>query len=298
MPIIKSFAVGNGDMYYIRHYSKNFSIIDCSLPDDRAGSILADIESRISEDDITRFISTHPDQDHIGGLVELDNALGILNFYCVENKAIKTVETEDFKRYCSLRDDVKKVFHLEKGCSRRWMNKSSEERKESGLQILWPDTANNEYMVALAGAENGDSPNNISCILQHTVIDGPRTLWMGDLETDFMESIEDSVDIPKVDVLFAPHHGRKSGRVPKAWLDKMEPGLIVVGEAPSEHLHYYRDYNTLTQNSCGDIQFVTDTRKVHIYVADHAYDVNFLEDEGRDICDGLYYLGTLPCHER
>jgi len=41
MSIVKSFAIGNGDMYYIRHGSDNFSIIDCSVPTDRAGSILA-----------------------------------------------------------------------------------------------------------------------------------------------------------------------------------------------------------------------------------------------------------------
>lgn len=35
MSIIKSYAIGNGDMYYIRHNSDNFTIIDCSMPDDR-----------------------------------------------------------------------------------------------------------------------------------------------------------------------------------------------------------------------------------------------------------------------
>ena len=35
MTLVKSFAVGNGDMFYIQHGSDNFSIIDCSLSDDR-----------------------------------------------------------------------------------------------------------------------------------------------------------------------------------------------------------------------------------------------------------------------
>ena len=43
MPIVKSFAIGNGEMYYLMHRSDNFSMIDCSLPDDRAGSILAEL---------------------------------------------------------------------------------------------------------------------------------------------------------------------------------------------------------------------------------------------------------------
>ena len=29
MSIIKSFSVGNGDMFYIEHNSDNFSVVDC-----------------------------------------------------------------------------------------------------------------------------------------------------------------------------------------------------------------------------------------------------------------------------
>lgn len=64
---------------------------------------------------------------------------------------------------------------------------------------------------------------------------------MGDLDTEFMEKIEAHVDIPNVDILFAPHHGRASGKVPDIWLKKLTPKVIVVGEAPSEHLDYYAD---------------------------------------------------------
>ncbi|MEV0555210.1 MBL fold metallo-hydrolase [Streptomyces sp. NPDC050597] len=298
MSSIKSFAIGNGDMYYIRHGSDNFTIIDCSLPSERSGSILAEISTQSNAKGITRFISTHPDQDHIGGLVDLDDHVGINNFYCVKNAATKQEPTVDFNHYCSLRDDANKAFYLHEGCTRRWMNQTSDERGSSGLDVLWPVTSDADFQSALADAAAGMSPNNISCILQYTVADGPRMMWMGDLETDFMEKIETKVEIPKVDVLFAPHHGRTSGKVPQAWLKLMDPGLVVIGEAPSEYLHYYADYDTITQNSCGDILFETDRNKVHIYVGDNAYSVNFLADEGRDHSDGLYYIGTLGCHER
>ncbi|WP_063049973.1 MBL fold metallo-hydrolase [Nocardia arthritidis] len=298
MAIVKSFAIGNGDMYYIRHGSDNFTIIDCSLPDDRLGSILTEIATQSKDKGITRFISTHPDQDHIGGLVELDDHIGIKNFYCVKNEATKEDETVDFKRYCTLRDDPKKAYYIYKGCKRRWMNDGDDERGSAGLSVLWPVTSDPDFKSALADAAAGMSPNNISCILQYSVENGPLMLWMGDLETDFMEKIEDKVAMPKVDVLFAPHHGRTSGKVPRVWLEKMEPGLIVIGEAPSEYLHYYDGYNTMTQNSCGDILFETGTEKAHIYVSDNAYNVDFLDDEGRDRSHGLYYIGTLPCHKR
>jgi hypothetical protein len=293
MSIVKSFAIGNGDMYYIRHGSDNFTIIDCNLPEDRSGSILAEIATQSKGKGITRFISTHPDQDHISGLVELDEAIGILNFYCVENQATKKSPTTDFKRYCKLRDDPKRVFYLYKGCSRRWMNKSDETRGVAGIDILWPIVTDADYVSALDDAARGLAPNNISCIIQYHLKDGVRMLWMGDLETDFMGKIEEKVAIPKVDILFAPHHGRDSGKVPTAWLKAMDPGLIVIGEAPSEYLNYYRGYDIITQNSTGDMLFDCITGKVHVYVGDHNYEAECLDDESLDHKHGLYYVGTL-----
>jgi len=93
-------------------------------------------------------------------------------------------------------------------------------------------------------------------------------------------------------VLFAPHHGRDSGRVPATWLERIKPKLIVVGEAPSKDLHYYPEYNTITQNSAGDITFDCETGKVHIYVSDAYYEVGFLADEQKVNSYG-HYIGTI-----
>jgi glyoxylase-like metal-dependent hydrolase (beta-lactamase superfamily II) len=122
MTLVKSFATGYGDTYYIRHNSDNFTIIDCHIPGDR-DDIIEEIEEQSSDKGITRFISSHPDDDHIKGLVRLDDALGLLNFYVVKNKATKPDDTADFDRYCELRDSDK-AFYVKQGCSRRWMNDS------------------------------------------------------------------------------------------------------------------------------------------------------------------------------
>jgi hypothetical protein len=113
-----------------------------------------------------------------------------------------------------------------------------------------------------------------------------------------MEKLVDKVDIPKVDVLFAPNHGRASGKVPTEWLERMDPKMVVLGEAPSEHLDYYSGYDTITQNWCGDILLDCRTGKVHVYVSDNAYHVDYLYDDGLDHSHGLYYLGTLLVLER
>lgn len=290
MSIVKSLSVGDGDMFYIKHGSDNFSIIDCCLSEEDKEGIVNEIKSESKNKGVIRFISTHPDDDHIRGLDYLDNEMPILNFYCVKNNATKSDETTDFKKYCELRDSDK-AFYLFKGCSRRWMNQSNEERGSADINILWPITDNEHYKDALNKAEEGESPNNISPIVIYSVDDGVTMMWMGDLESDFMDEIKDEITLPEVDILFAPHHGRDSGKIPEDWLNDINPKIVIIGEAPSEHLNYYSGYNTVTQNSAGDITFECVGSKVHIYVSNEEYSVDFLDDESMYTYSG--YIGTL-----
>ena len=290
MSIIKSFSVGDGDMFYINHNSDNFSIIDCCLDESTREEIVTELKQEAKHKGITRFISTHPDEDHIQGIEYLDRNMPIANFYCVQNEATKDEETTSFKRYCELRDGDK-AYHVYKGCRRKWMNISDEERGVSGISILWPDLNNADYKRELKNAKDGVSFNNMSLIARYSLEDGVRVQWHGDLETAFMESIEKSVDLSCADIVFASHHGRTSGKIPNSWLDKLKPKIIVIGEAPSRHLHYYSGYNTITQNQAGDIIFDWDVGKVHIYVSNPDYTVDFLVDEGQSKFN--YYLGTL-----
>ena len=118
-------------------------------------------------------------------------------------------------------------------------------------------------------------------------------LWMGDLETEFMEKVKDVITPEASDILFAPHRGRKSGRVPTDWLDKIDPTLIVVGEAPSSDLTYYNEWNTITQNSAGDIVFECLSGKTNVFVSKSTYSVNFLSrEQGIGNRHGCYYIGT------
>ncbi len=290
MSTIKSYSVGNGDMFYIDHNSDNFTIIDCCLPYDRQGEILHDLANLCDQKGVNRFISTHPDDDHIRGLEHLDRRIGIQNFYCVENAATKRDTTASFDRYCELRDSDK-AFLIKKDCTRRWMNQESKERGSSGINILWPDTNNKHYKNALKMAENGGSANNISTVIKYSLNSGATVLWMGDLETDFMKAVESDLFLPQVDILFAPHHGRDSGKIPEKILQQLSPKIIVVGEAPSEHLNYYEGYNTITQNSAGDIIFECEVGKVHVFTSND-YSVGFLCNESQNR-NNWYYLGTL-----
>jgi len=290
MSIIKSFAVGYGDMFYINHNSDNFTIIDCFLGDDNFEDILAEVKRRSKAKGITRFISSHPDNDHLRGLVKLDDKIQIRNFYCVKNKAIKEHQTDDFDRYCELRDS-EKAFYIYKGCRRKWMNQGDEERGIAGISVLWPDVNNADFKEALADAEAGGSPNNMSAVIQYSLENGATVVWFGDLHKEFMEKIEEELDLPLAHIVFAPHHGRRTGRIPKSMLDKMKVKIVVIGEAATEHLDYYSGYNTITQNSAGDIVFCCDGSKVHIFTSKE-YEVDYLDDEGMTFGD-MNYIGTL-----
>jgi len=289
--IVKSFSVGNGDMFYIKHSSENFTVIDCFLKDDNKEEIINEIKEVKKTKGISRFISTHPDEDHIKGLQFYSEQIGIENFYCVKNNTTKSVETDDFKEYCQLRDG-EKVYNIYQNCIRKWMNQSDYERGSSGVNILWPNTSNEFFKNALKNAEKGESPNNISPIIEYRSFSKTKFLWMGDLETEFMADIESDLKMPDIDIIFAPHHGRDSGKIPESWLKKISPQIIIVGEAPSKHLNYYNGYNTITQNSAGDITFEIEESEINIYVSNQNYSVNFLEYKNKPNTYG-YYIGTL-----
>lgn len=297
MSIIKSFSVGDGDMFYIKHNSKNFSIIDCYMDESNQEEIVNEIKIEKVDKKVTRFISTHPDEDHLKGLKYLDEKIDILNFYCVENDAIKTDPSEDFDYYCQMRDG-KHSYYVYKGCKRMWMNDNDENDGKnygcSGINFLWPDINNEEYKSALSKVKEGKAFNDISPIFTYSVDGGVKVIWMGDMEHNFMDKIKDEVDWPQVDILFAPHHSRHSGKVSSDVLKKLNPQIVVIGEAPSEYIDYYRGYNTIKQNTAKDIVFECVGKNIHVYLScnEYNYDLSFLSNQGKKDCKWGNYVGS------
>lgn len=289
--IVKSFAVGAGDTFYIRHGSDNFTIIDCDLCNENKDQIIEELKRESANKGVKRFISTHPDEDHYGGIHLLDKAMPIQNFYVVKNNVIKERDTESFQHYCKLRDG-NKAFHISKGCKKKWMNLYDNKRDSSGINILWPNRDNPYFKIALKECNEGRSPNNISAVIRYKIKDGASFLWIGDLETEFMENIFDDIELEKTTIVFASHHGRKSGKIPDSWLEKLDPQIIVIGEAPFRHLHYYSGYQKLTQNRAGDITMECIEDKVHFYSSNGNYKTTAnLEYNYRDTYE--YYFGSL-----
>ena len=78
-------------------------------------------------------------------------------------------------------------------------------------------------------------------------------------------------EIGKVNILFAPHHGRESGQVPADFLAELNPDIVVVGNAPAENLEssykYYGNERTITQNSARDILFDCHDNQIDVYTS-------------------------------
>lgn len=277
MSIVKFFNVENGDMCYIDHNSDNFSIIDCNLKSDNINSdkIISELANIKSNKGVSRFISTHPDEDHFHGISSINEEVGIDNFYCVKNKVSKDIETDDFKVYKNLRDSDK-AFYIKKGCIRKWMNLNDEERGSSGINILWPDIDNQLFSDELKKCDsNITSPNNLSPIITYSIENNAKFMFMGDIETNFLESIKDNIKWPSIDVLLAPHHGRKSGHIPSDILDLINPKLIILGHASdSKDMDYYSKWNTILKMKSGDITIDCIDNKVHIGVENNDYTSN------------------------
>ncbi|MER8743124.1 hypothetical protein NKH54_08560 [Mesorhizobium sp. M1004] len=172
------------------------------------------------------------------------------------------------------------------------MNESDDVRKTAGIQIHWPNIGNEHFKAALQEAVDGIAFNNISLVARYSINDSASFMWIGDLETQFMEDILDDINLPKTTVVFAPHHGRYSGKLANSWLDNLQPEIIVLGEVSSRHHHYYTGYSTLTQTRAWDISFTPDGKKLHCYVSNPDYEMReWLDDEG--MADRDYYIGTL-----
>lgn len=282
--VVKSFTFPDGeirgDTFYIKHISDNFTLIDCYLKDGddrscRKKEIISEI-MRESAGRVCRFVSTHPDKDHILGIEALDSQWPILNFYSVSNDIPVDKDDDSMLRYDILKS--RQDYPIERGMVRAWMNKGKDGVGASGITFLWPALDNKKYVEALKhvahpGENEDPSPNNISCVIKYSVKNGASYLWLGDMETDmqqeFFEKCKDK--ITPVDVLFHPHHGRESSRPPTELLDALSPQIIVIGNAPNQYLNRDNPQKTITQNKAGDVVFQNDISRgyVHIFTSNN-----------------------------
>lgn len=76
-------------------------------------------------------------------------------------------------------------------------------------------------------------------------------------------------------------------------MEDIDPKIVVIGEAPSDKINYLSGYNTITQNTAGNIIFDCYSNNVDIYVSNENYAVDFLKNKEKSDKLNETYIGTL-----
>lgn len=256
-------------------------------------------------DSIWRFIATHPDMDHLDGIQALFEALPPANFWDTDNNCEKEFgdgsnggfSEDDWKFYKKLRDDkptqIPKRLTLFAGNNGQFWNRDENNNAGAdGITILAPTPE------LVTNGNACDDYNDSSYVLLYQTTSGNRILFAGDSHDATWDHILNNheADVKDVDVLIAPHHGRKSDR-DWEFLDVVNPMLTFFGNAPSEHLAYdawnNRDLGFITNNQAGSIILNADVCPAEVYVTCGAYAQSLTPQTTYNSTYKAYQIGTV-----
>ena len=230
---------------------------------------------------IWRFILTHPDMDHMDGIKQLFHSKKVEHFWDCGIRRQKPgfdeaspYMEEDWDFYEELiagRVTGTSVIAPRAGDKGKFWNADDDEGNGHGdyISIVSP----NDELIASSN-DNGDI-NDASYVIVYWSSAG-KGIFAGDSNDKTWEYIlENHRDtVSDAAVLFAPHHGRKSGR-DYSFLDVVRPRVSFFGCAPSEHLAYsawdYRKLLFFTNNQCGNVHIYPNNDKVDVFIENSTY---------------------------
>jgi competence protein ComEC len=205
------------------------------------------ISQRYKSKTIFRYIQTHPDLDHMGGLTALrSQKIEIVNFWDTEHDKTPEFQSdsdkEEWAAYLKLRtgNGGAKVLRLYRGSRGSYWNQDSAGTEGGdGIDILSPTPE------IVAAANKDGKTNNLSYVLRLTYKD-VRIIFGGDAEYEVWEDIVKRYGKElKCAILKASHHGRDSAYHQKA-VEYMSPQftIVSVGEKPeTDASNKYRQYS-------------------------------------------------------
>jgi len=230
---------------------------------------------------VFRFVSTHPDMDHLDGLNALFNGKTVTNFW---HSGIYRPEPafglgcpykrEDWTRYVNLTAGrVQGTTVKQRRYGDPFFPYASQDAGGTGqgdqLYILAPDDA------LVRAAEQDEDINEASYVLGMTTSAGVAIL-PGDAHDRTLEHVIQTQRpyVSNCALLLAPHHGRHSGR-DDAFLDVLRPRLTLMGCADSEHMGYEswsrRGLKYMTNNQAGNIRVDFDGAAMRVWVENQSY---------------------------
>ena len=232
---------------------------------------------------IFRYIQTHPDMDHMDGIKCLLETFSPVAFWDTDNKKKMAASSwtgspysaEDWNFYKNLRDskpksNPKRLANLSGDEGQYWSKNEDGTSGGDRIQILAPT----QQLVNAANATDDDY-NDCSYVLLFRA-GQYRIVFGGDSHDATWEHILShwESDVTDIDLLIAPHHGRKSGRSYE-FLDVLNPKLTFFGNAPSQHLAYsawnHRGLSFVTNNQANCMVVDASTSPMNLYVTNETY---------------------------
>lgn len=195
--------IGQGDSILIESRSGTTVLIDGG-PD---RSVLEELGRELPWFDrtIEAMVPTHPDADHITGLVEVARRYDV-------REIIWTRDEHTLPAY----DELKRVVH-EKGIHEIVIDHPQDVQvRELQLKILAPPSP--AYLAT-------PDTNNGSIVIQMNV-DGSSFLFTGDMEAEVEKVVAEMYDV-KSDVLKVGHHGSKTSSM-QEFLQEVDPDIAVI----------------------------------------------------------------------
>jgi competence protein ComEC len=210
-------AVGHGNAVVLRSPQGRVLVADGGNethgPD--RYSLVVSYLRHIGVERVEAVLNTHPDEDHVGGLVNVLSAYPVGEAYEGNRAQSNSAIYGEFKQ--AIVDRGVKYLTLKEG-------NQLGDLEPAQVEILHPP---DDYQPQF------HADNNLS-LVSMVSFGGVHVMLPGDLEKDgLLKLLKDNRPFPKVDWLMAPHHGRRSGE-PLLCAQGFKPRFIVLSD--------WRDY--------------------------------------------------------
>jgi len=248
------FDVGQGDSIFIETPKKQQILIDGG-----PGSVILEklgTEMPFYDNTLDLIILTHPEKDHLTGLISVPKRYKVENILWTGVKR----DTSEFKEW-------------EKAISEE---KANIRIAQSGQRILWESDSHRFLEILypfenLAGQEFEDS--NKTSIVSRLVFGENSFLFTGDIRKSEEKALLEQKANLESDVLKVAHHGSKTS-TSKEFIEKVSPEIAVIslgkensyGHPHQEVLDILEDYGIkiLRTDQNGDIKIISEGKEIKI----------------------------------
>ena len=313
MSTIHFLDVKPGDCSIIQHSSGHVTMIDvCSayIPAQQLGVYL-DLHRcpvnpvkylrTLSIPRLHRLIITHPDMDHIDGIHSVASEFQPVCFwdtknskYISQDKLQGDRQMENWYAYQTLRNNPgyynSNLYFVESG---------NVDTGSGSLSLIYDDElivlSPTKKLIELANRTK--NYNDASCVILYKSY-GKRILFCGDSHDNTWEHIIKTFpdDVRNVDIMLAPHHGRKSDR-DWEFLDHVKPKLTIFGRASSDYLGYdawkNRNLHVVTRPSVGSVIAKLNLFDIDIYVTRRQFNKPYRKSMTDCLFHGGFYWGSI-----